>query len=258
MIKINLLPTEKRKAERTPLPRFLLIASTAAAFFILLFYNLWILKRISDKKDEIAMQQAELTRLAPFVQEHDKLLARQGELQNKVREIEGLINRDVEYWRAVNALWDVIHQNPRVWIDDRRILDARAAPGELRRGDPDTKEAVAYGVTMRCHVASEEVTEMTKFRKALKENLVLQENLTLINFDIDWRVNDEKDKDKDGQDSHSIDFAVSMFGLPTKPVKKAPVPAGAKPPAPGTKPPPAPPGAKPAGAPVSAPPGGAK
>ena len=40
MIKINLLPTEKRKAERTPLPRFLLIASTAAAFFILLFYNL--------------------------------------------------------------------------------------------------------------------------------------------------------------------------------------------------------------------------
>ena len=40
MIKINLLPTEKRKAERTPLPRFLLIAATAAAFFILLFYNL--------------------------------------------------------------------------------------------------------------------------------------------------------------------------------------------------------------------------
>src|SRR5260221_10627597 len=195
MIKINLLPTEKRKAERTPLPRFLLIASTAAAFFILLFYNLWILKLISDKKDEIAGQQAELQRLQPFVQEHDKLLARQTELQNKVREIDGLITRDVEFWRTVNALWEVIHQNQRVWIEDVRILDAKAAPGELRRSDPETKEAVAYGVTMRCHVAGEEVTEMTKFRKALKDNMILQETLTLINFDIDWKVNDEKEKD---------------------------------------------------------------
>ena len=54
MIKINLLPTEKRKAERTPLPRFLLIASTAAAFFILLFYNLFVLKMISDYRQKLA------------------------------------------------------------------------------------------------------------------------------------------------------------------------------------------------------------
>jgi len=227
MIKINLLPTEKRKAERTPLPRFLLIASTAAAFFILLFYNLWILKLISDKKDEIASQKTELGRLQPFVQEHDKLLARQTDLQNKVREIEGLINRDVEFWRTVNALWDVIAQNPRVWIDDIRILDSRAAPGELRRGDPETKEAVAYGVSMRCHVAGEDVPEMTKFRKGLKDNPILQETLTLINFDVDWKVNDEKDKDS--PEAHSIDFAVSMFGLAVPPKRKAA-------PAPGTKP----------------------
>lgn len=240
MIKINLLPTEKRKAERTPLPRFLLIASTAAAFFILLFYNLWVLKRISDKKDEIESRKAQLVSLQPFVQEHDKLLARQTELQNKVREIEGLINRDVEFWRTVNALWEVIAQNPRVWIDDIRILDARNAPGELRRGDPETKEAVAYGVSMRCHVAGEEVPEMTKFRKALKDNPILQETLTLINFDVDWKVNEEKDKDS--PETHSIDFQVSMFGLAVPPKRKAP-PA---------------PGVKPAAVPVSAPQGGAK
>jgi hypothetical protein len=230
MIKINLLPTEKRKAERTPLPRFLLIAATAAAFFILLFYTLLVMKWISDKKDDIAAAQRELQSLQPFVLEHDKLLARQTELQNKVREIEGLINRDVEFWRTVNALWDVIHQHQRVWIDDIRILDSRTAPGELRRGDPETKEAVAYGVAMRCHVAGEEVTEMTKFRKALKENTILQETLTLINFDIDWRVAEEKDKDT--SEIHSIDFSVSMFGLATPPKRKAPVLPGGKPAAP--------------------------
>jgi hypothetical protein len=243
MIKINLLPTEKRKAERTPLPRFLLIASTAAAFFILLFYNLWILKLISDEKSEIARQQAELQRLQPFVQEHDRLKAQETALKNKVLEIESLINRDVEFWRTVNALWDVIHQNKRVWIDTFQILDARAAPGELRRTDPETKEAVAYGVTMKCHVAGDEVTEMTKFRTSLKENSILQETLTLINFDVDWRVTDEKDKDS--SETHSIDFGISMFGLATPPKRKAPAAPGTKPATP-----------SPAGTPVNAPQGG--
>jgi hypothetical protein len=246
MIKINLLPTEKRKAERTPLPRFLLIASTAAAFFILLFYNLWILKLISDERNEIARQQDVLRLLQPFVQEHDRLRVEEEALKNKVREIEGLINRDVEFWRTVNALWEVIHQNKRVWIDTFQILDARGAPGELKRGDPESKEAVAYGVTMRCHVAGDEVTEMTKFRTALKENLILQETLTLINFDVDWRVSDEKGE-KDGPELRSIDFGISMFGLATPPKRKAPV-------APGVKPAPAPA----PGAPVSAPKEGAK
>jgi len=229
MIKINLLPTEKRKAERTPLPRFLLIASTAAAFFILLFYNLFVLKMISDTQDDIAREKKTLNDLQPFVAEHDKLVAEETALKNKVKEIESLINRDVEYWRTVNALWDVIHNNPRVWIDDIRVLDTRTAPGDLRRVDPDSKEAVAYGITMRCHVAGEEVSEMTKFRKALKENAILQETLTLINFNVSWVVNDERDKA--AEESRLIDFEVSMFGLATKPKRPeaAPPKAGATP-----------------------------
>ena len=218
MIKINLLPTEKRKAERTPLPRFLLIASTAAAFFILLFYNLFVLKMISDTQDDIARENKTLNDLQPFVAEHDKLVAEETALKNKVKEIESLINRDVEYWRTVNALWDVIHNNPRVWIDDIRVLDARNAPADLRRVEPDNKEPVAYGVTMRCHVAGEEVNEMTKFRKALKENAILQETLTLINFNVAWAVQEEKDKGS--EETRIIDFEISMFGLANKPKRK--------------------------------------
>src|SRR6185436_4972531 len=221
MIKINLLPTEKRKAERTPLPRFLLIASTAAAFFILLFYNLFVLKMISDTQDDIAREKKALNDLQPFVAEHDKLVAEGPAPKNKDKEIESLINRDVEYWRTVNALWDVIHNNPRVWIDDIRVLDTRTAPGDLRRVDPESKEAVAYGITMRCHVAGEEVTEMTKFRKALKENAILQETLTLINFNVAWVVMEEKSQDRTSSDENRIiDFEISMFGLANKPKRK--------------------------------------
>lgn len=221
MIKINLLPTEKRKAERTPLPRFLLIASTAAAFFILLFYNLWILKRISDTVDATKEQNNILTSLRPQVDRYELLLAEETALKSKVKEIEGLINRDVEYWKMVNALWDVIHANPRVWIDDFRVLDARTAPAELRRVDADAKDAVAYGVSMRCHVAGEDVNEMTKFRKALKDHPLLQEILTLINFNVMWNVAEEKlEKGKETEENHSIDFDISMFGLATPPHRK--------------------------------------
>jgi len=226
MIKINLLPTEKRKAERTPLPRFLLIASTAAAFFILLFYNLWILKRISDTVDATKEQNNILASLKPKVDEFERLSAEETALKNKVKEIESLITRNVEYWRMVNALWDVIHSNPRVWIDYFRILDARMAPGELRRVDPESKDAIAYGVTMRCHVAGDDVNEMTKFRKALKDHPLLQEILTLINFNVMWSVTDEKMKEVD--ETHSIDFDIAMFGLATPP-KRQPSPSPAPP-----------------------------
>jgi len=234
MIKINLLPTEKRKAERTPLPRFLLIASTAAAFFILLFYNLFVLKLISDTQDDIARENKTLNDLQPAVAEHDKLVAEETALKNKVTEIQSLINREVEYWRTINALWDVIHNNPRVWIDDIRVLDTRTAPGELRRIEPDNKEPVAYGVGMRCHVAGEEVNEMTKFRKALKDNPILQETLTLINFNVAWTIVEEKGGDKAAEENRVLDFEITMFGLANKPKRKgdpgaAPPKAGATP-----------------------------
>lgn len=243
MIKINLLPAEKRKAERTPLPRFLLIASTAAAFFILVFYNLFILKLISDVKYDIGQQNIALEKLKPFVKEHDDLMTQKTQLTAKVKEIEDLIHRDTEYWRTVNALWDVIHNNPRVWIDDLRILDVKSAPSEHKRVNPDSKEAVAYGVTMRCHVATDDVTEMTKFRRALKDNLILQETLTNINMNVDWRV----DEEKTFEEGHSIGFQISMFGLATKPSRKG----AEKPPAPGTPP-------KAPTTPIKAPAGGAK
>jgi cell division protein FtsB len=224
MIRINLLPTEKRKAERTPLPRFLLIASTAAAFFILLFYNLWILKMISDVVDETKRNRQTLADLQPKVQEYERLLAEETQLRTKVKEIESLVNRDVEYWRMINALWDVIHANPRVWVDDFRILDSRSAPGDIKRVDPENKEAVAYGVAMKCHVASEDVLEMTKFRKSLKEHPLLQEILTLINFNVMWNLTEERPTVKDGDPIPVIDFDISMYGLATPPKRKAPTP----------------------------------
>lgn len=245
MIRINLLPAEKRKVERTPLPRLTLIIATAGAATGLLVWIAWILLEISKTSSDIENATNELNSLKPRLPEFERLTAQRDKLKAKITEIDDLSKRDVDegWWRAVNALWDVINNSPRVWIDELRAIDERAVQSEVKRADPDDKMTPPYGVILRCHVAGDEVIEMTKFRNALKAHPVLQETLTFININVDWKVEDEKDFDI----RNSISFSVTLVGPMSKPRKKgAPPAAGA-----------AAAGTAPAGAPA-APAGGAK
>lgn len=246
MIRINLLPAEKRKVERTPLPRLTLIMITAAAAAGLLVWIAWILLEISKTSSEIENATSELNGLKTKLPEFEALTAKRDKLKAKITEIDELSKRDVDegWWRAINALWDVINNSPRIWIDELRALDERAVQPEVKRADPDDKMAPPYGATMRCHVAGDEVVEMTRFRNALKAHPVLQETLTFVNINVDWKVDDEKDFDV----KNSISFTVTLVGPMSKPKKKGAPPAAAGPAAAGTAP---------AGAPA-APAGGAK
>ncbi len=248
MIKINLLPVDRRKTERTPLPRFFLILSTAGVAAGLTLYILWILIQIKDVSDRIDHETKELARLQPFVQEHTKLSNELSELERKLNEIRGLVSRDVElgWWRAVDALWSVVHAHPKVWIEDLRAIDGRTSGGELKRIDPNSSEVPPYAVSMRCNVAGNEVAAMTQFRLALKDHPVLQETLTTVNFNVDWRVS----RETGFEEAHSIAFSVTLFAPSTPPKRKAPTPAAATPGPSETG------GAVPTGAPPAAPEGG--
>src|ERR1043166_9173210 len=218
MIRINLLPAEKRKAERTPLPRLTLLMATAAAATLIIAYIALILIRIRNTNNEINDINGRLNspqmkaNLALF----DKLTAEQADLTRKVTEIRDLTDRKMKapWWRAINALWDVINAHPRVWIDDIKALDERAIQGAVKQADPDDKTAPPAGIQVRCHVSGDEVAEMTKFRTALKNNAVLKEWLTFININVDWKIDDETEFK-----SNSISFNISMWG-PTKPLEK--------------------------------------
>lgn len=222
MIRINLLPVEKRRAERTPVPRFFLILATVGMAAGVFFYILFIILEINRVGSELEEQQKLLQRLQPQVSEHDRLVQQKTAAENKLREISGVLARSVPvgFWRLASAVWDVLNAHHKVWIDDFRMMDATAAQAELKRHHPDTREAPLYGLAMRCHVAGSEVSEMTRFRKALKEHPVLMEHLPIINFNPDWKVDEERDTAQ----RHSISFSVALFGggksAPQAPSKK--------------------------------------
>lgn len=224
MIKINLLPVEKRKAERTPLPRFFLILSTAAVAAVLILSNVWIYIQIIAVERDIEIAKQELASLAKDVEKHDRLVAEHAFLDAKLNQIKALVSRDVElgWWRAVDALWTVISAHPKVWIDDFRAVDGRTSGADIKRVDPASNEVPPYAVSMRCHVAGNEVAEMTQFRKALKDHPVLQETLTTVNFNVDWSVVAETGFDE----KHSITFNVTLFA-PHTPPKRKPAPSAA-------------------------------
>ena len=235
MIKINLLPVEKRKAERTPLPRFFLILTTAGVAAGLVLYVAYILLQIKQTQDAIDEGNREIARLAPQVAQYEKLVTDHATVERKLNEIRALVNRDVEtgWWRAVDALWTVINSHPKVWIDDFRAIDGRTSGPDIKRVDPQSSEVPPYAVNLRCHVAGNEVHEMTRFRKSLKEHPVLQEMLTTVNFNVDWRI----DKESGFAEANSISFVVTLFAPSVTPKRKTaqPVPVPGQPGAPAPK-----------------------
>ena len=240
MIRINLLPSEKRKAERTPLPHFFLILVNAAA--LLLFgagIVYFTLIKIPAVERDIVTNLNLRRDLQPKVDEHDALQKDLEAVKLKVQQIDQLTTRSVEWWQAVNAVWDVIQENPKVWIDDVKMLDGKVAATEVKKNDPATKDNPPFGLTMRCHVSGEDVATITKFRTSLKTNPILLRIMPDVNINVDWK----KDDEKDFQEKYSLSFLVSVYGriqAPGAPVK-APTPP---PPAAGATPvstPPAPP-----------------
>ena len=194
MIKINLLPSEKRKAERTPLPRFFLIVINAAALVLfgagIAFYSLIKIPSINARvKDALRTRQD----LQAAVDTHDRLEKDLKGLQAKVNQIDQLTRRNVEWWQAVNAVWDVIVDNDKVWIDDIKMLEGKSVVGELKKGDNTSKDTPPYGMTMKCHVAGDEVEVMTRFRTSLKEHALLKKLLPGLNINVDWKKSEERD-----------------------------------------------------------------
>lgn len=223
MIKINLLPPEKRKAERTPLPHFVLIVINAAALVLFAAgIAYFALIKIPDIDNQTALAVRERQSLQKDVETHDQKLKELQALQQKVGQIDQLTTRNIEWWQAVNAVWDVIVENEKVWIDDIKMLEGKSVASQIKKADTANRDTPPFGLGMRCHVAGDEVTAMTQFRTALKEHPVLKRIMPGVNMDVDWR----KTEEREFQEGYSLSFEITLMGpykappKPTGPVKK--------------------------------------
>ncbi len=222
MIKINLLPVEKRKAERTPLPRFGLILAdiaVAAVVIVAILFEWIMIKRTEGEK---AGLEARLVTLKPDIAHFKASKQLNGELHGKLGEIRSIAGQGNEWWRILDGLWEVINDNTGVWIDDINSADGSAAAGMIQSWDPGrAQEPPPFGLTMSCHSAGLDTKAMTKFRADLREHAVLKRFFTEINFSIDWSVEPQDDF----QQRYSLQFRITMIGrVPPPPAAGGPQP----------------------------------
>ena len=117
MIQINLLPPEKRKKEKTPLPRFLVMTGAVAACFILGFWNINGCIQLKNLNKDLVSETINKEILKKAVEPYEKMEQEEAALkarQNLVQEV--IKTRTFLWWQAVDALWDVICEYPTVWI----------------------------------------------------------------------------------------------------------------------------------------------
>lgn len=227
MIKINLLPLEKRRTERTPMPRFILIvANVAAAALLVLYGGLAFIRNgmLDSEKKELTEQ---LQKLSDDVKTHDEYTQKMASRKAELEQIDQIAKRQVDMWRILDALWKTVDDNKKIWLEQIRFLDSEAAKGFFKKSNPTARDFPPYALEITCRAAGSDPRVMTRFRTDLKANAQLRKYFQHCNVNPDFVV--EPDRDKAYKNKHLLSFKVSIFPTPvvTTPQKAPPKPPAA-------------------------------
>jgi len=210
MLKINLLPLERRKLERTPFPRLFLIMIEASILTLLAVYvgfNYFV--NIPEKNDRIQKLENDLKGLSSGISAYDSKIAQKTEIEQKLKEIQQVVFRDFEWFQINNAIKDVVLNNPKIWLETVKVLDARSSQSELRKILPDTKVIAKMGIQLKCRLAGNDLSAITRFRMQLKNHPVLLKFFDQVDPMIDFKISEEKDY----EEGFSISFTVGLFNV---------------------------------------------
>lgn len=173
MIRIDLLPEERRRKERTPLPRFLAMNAAIVICLLLIVWNAYMFMDIRKQKDKLRLNKEELADLQKKTADYNNMLAEEKKLSewnNAAVQIKN--TREFYWWEKIDELWDVIYGARDVWITS--LQAAETAPGGLR-----AKVPVSASISMGCFAAGYSSDRMTSFRLKLKSHQGLMETFNL-------------------------------------------------------------------------------
>lgn len=217
MIRVNLLPPERRRPERTPLPRLLLILTAVALTAIVagvvgLAFFRWL-----GVKGEIEGLQNQKADLQEGAAKHAKLTAEVKLVKKMENEVKKLENRDIKWWMILDEIWKILDEEPAVWMKDFKIADASKAKGLVKQmsagGAASSRgrgPSPPYGVEIKLEMFSHDDERMTNIRDQLAANKYLKEKLPQINA-LPTYINNEKDGVK------TKEFTIVMLAEPKAP-----------------------------------------
>lgn len=173
MIRINLLPPERQRKERTPLPRFLAMNAAIIICALLLIWNIYLYRGVKQQTIEYNTKKENLESLLKQVEPYDQMLIDETKLNEWNKAATEIKNtRSFLWWEKIDDLWNVIYSSHDIWITALQALDG---PPPGRRAD--TK--IEASITINCLAAGSSSDRMTSFRKELKNHPGLKETFNL-------------------------------------------------------------------------------
>lgn len=191
MLKVNLLPPEKRKLKRTPYYALVPLVVSVALLTGSLAASAYFWLENQRLETEIANAEQEVMRLTPKKEEFERLSQQIAQESGRIRSIEQMTQRKVLWGEVMAAVVEVTSKNPRVWLDEVVYLDKGRAEAMERKYNPQSSSKPPYGISMRCNIAPDLVEDpkspggkpkavtnvdyMIKFRRDLKEHPKLRQ-----------------------------------------------------------------------------------
>lgn len=223
MLRINLLPPERRRLRRTPLYALLpltlgvmLVAgSTAMAAWF------WVM--MTTLQEDIQATEATIKRKEYVRNEHQQLTNALAKIRADMGSITQILNTQRPNWSEImGALVEVSSKNTHVWFDKIEILNATSASAALRRFSPQAKQQPQFGVQLECNVAPEKLTEegkisyvgnpelIMKFREDLKAHPIIRKNFKEFwPVHPDWQLTPEHGTDE----GFKLKFSVFLIAV---------------------------------------------
>lgn len=171
MIRINLLPVEKRRPERAPLPRYLVLAVTGAilggggvASALLLIAYL----AVSHDVESLTVRKAALEEP---VRRFEQLSQKLASLQTEIRAVDTAAPQPqkFEWWRAMNEIWHVTDPlQPRgLYFTKIEGVSGPQDTLQLIRTSGQQREGPDRGITLTCSSYHRDERLGTDFREML-------------------------------------------------------------------------------------------
>lgn len=214
MIRVNLLPPERRRPERTPLPRLLLILTAVALTAIVAGVVGLAVFRWLGVKGEIEGLQKEKAVMRDNVAKHAKLTAEINLVKKMEDQVKKLASRDVKWWKILDEIWMILDAEPAVWIKSFKIVDESKARGLVKQMSASSGSSPRgrgpsppYGVEVKLEMYGHDDERMTNIRDQLAANKYLKEKLPQINA-LATYINKMKDGVK------TKEFTIVMLAKP--------------------------------------------
>ena len=169
MLKINLLPENKRRAEATPIARMVTILAglvVGLALVVLLIFQLLVLRPGLNSDLDAAIKKG--TDLKKFAEQADAKKKDIEAMESRKKAIDDLLaSRKILWYDIMDKVVDVVERNPLSWLEE-----LTAEYKEAKLGGVAGKAQTEYELKGKFAVAGAEKIPAYQFRESVQSTLV--------------------------------------------------------------------------------------